>query len=348
MLERLSVLRDPARLFTDYAVTQPSYIIFKRYPYILAKNGLTGQIEFWSKDASEVIESAKNALPRSGGLIYLKRGVYTLTNTINLDKFGVTLRGETWGWSDVYSTTLYLADGAKCDLIKITGSFTVVERLHLYGNADNNTLGHGILIEDCSDLKLKHLAIEYTREDMIEVVASSTDVWNLWVIGNILEYPKGAHIIAFKGTPNRIHRCFILNNYLRGGVDGIQLRDSVDHVLVEGNLIDRTGHHGVFLWKVKDILFSGNMIRDCGADSPNVYSGLVLSGESLADSARYVTIVGNQIYNRDTSNQKFGVAIVYGDYIFISTNSVYGNVTDQIYVGVGQNPNGLITNNFTV
>jgi len=93
MLERLSVLRDPARLFTDYAVIPPSYIIFKCNPYILAKNGLTGQIEFSGVNASNVIQSAIDALENKGGKIIIKSGYYPIKTPIQM-RDAIVIQGE--------------------------------------------------------------------------------------------------------------------------------------------------------------------------------------------------------------------------------------------------------------
>jgi len=93
MLERLCCLRDPTRLFIDYAITPASYIIFKLADTILAKNCLTGELEFCSKSARQVLQGCIDKLP-FGGLIHIKSGIYSFDRTIELPEKPMVIQGE--------------------------------------------------------------------------------------------------------------------------------------------------------------------------------------------------------------------------------------------------------------
>ncbi|MGC9203179.1 MAG: glycosyl hydrolase family 28-related protein, partial [Thermoproteota archaeon] len=71
-----------------------SYEIYTDGTTVYAKNGKTGQIEFSGTDAATVIQNAINALT-DGGTVYLKKGLYILSNTINITNHGIHLVGET-------------------------------------------------------------------------------------------------------------------------------------------------------------------------------------------------------------------------------------------------------------
>jgi hypothetical protein len=77
----LQALRDPLRVFTDFAVQQPSYIIFTDGARYYAKNGKTGVVEFINIDAGTLIQNVINVLPPAGGKIAFRSGVYRVKFT---------------------------------------------------------------------------------------------------------------------------------------------------------------------------------------------------------------------------------------------------------------------------
>jgi hypothetical protein len=93
----LQALRDPLRVFTDFAVQQASYIIFEDGGRYYAKNGRTGMIEFSDTDACKVIQRAINALPNYySGLIHVKAGTYVCNSIISIPSGDIhfEIRGE--------------------------------------------------------------------------------------------------------------------------------------------------------------------------------------------------------------------------------------------------------------
>jgi hypothetical protein len=58
-----------------------------------ARNAITGKAEF-KGDASAVLNSCVQALPHSGGTIFLRAGEYTLSDTIIVNRSSVEIRGE--------------------------------------------------------------------------------------------------------------------------------------------------------------------------------------------------------------------------------------------------------------
>ncbi|MCP8313482.1 MAG: hypothetical protein H3Z53_03800 [archaeon] len=76
-------------------VVTPSYIIEKNGTTIVAKNCTTGRIEFSGTDASKVIQSVINALDATGGMIFIKKGSYSITTGISRTPVSsITIAGE--------------------------------------------------------------------------------------------------------------------------------------------------------------------------------------------------------------------------------------------------------------
>jgi len=84
---------DGSKWVELHPVEAASYIIFQEGDYVKAKNGLTGQIEFSGTDAADVIQNAIDALP-TGGLIFIRRGTYSLSKGLTINAHGIILRGE--------------------------------------------------------------------------------------------------------------------------------------------------------------------------------------------------------------------------------------------------------------
>jgi len=111
-----------------------SYIIFKDRGLVKAKNGRTGQIEFSGTDASQVIQSAIDALP-NGGKILIKDGIYVIKSSIRILNNNVQLWGESWN-------TILRRDSSLDDSIIWVGKYeeqarvdnVVVANIQLDGN----------------------------------------------------------------------------------------------------------------------------------------------------------------------------------------------------------------------
>ena len=78
-------------------VMPAEYVIWQNGTTYLARNGRTGVDDFSGTDATTVIQSAINALPASGGLIFIKAGTYQIKSTAQAPiavPSGVVLQGE--------------------------------------------------------------------------------------------------------------------------------------------------------------------------------------------------------------------------------------------------------------
>jgi len=82
-----------------------SYIVFTDGLRYYAKNGSTGMIEYSDTDASNVIQYAVNMLNGNGGKIFIKRGIYPISKTINISE-PLIIEGEGPDWYQNHGTYL--------------------------------------------------------------------------------------------------------------------------------------------------------------------------------------------------------------------------------------------------
>jgi len=100
----LNVVRDPSRVFADFAVTSASYIVFKGDDgKVYVKNGKTGAIEYSSADHVAAIQYAiDQASAAGGGEVFIRVGFYSLSKSLN-PKSNVRIVGEGMGETVLYS-----------------------------------------------------------------------------------------------------------------------------------------------------------------------------------------------------------------------------------------------------
>jgi len=98
-IDPLTVLRDPSRTFTEFAIIPPSYLVFLYGGKAFAKSGRPenpGEIQFQGADHAEVIQKTIDSvagtalsagdwqLVEGGGKVFISPGTYRITRTINL------------------------------------------------------------------------------------------------------------------------------------------------------------------------------------------------------------------------------------------------------------------------
>lgn len=114
--------------WVSWDVQPPSYVVWTDGVTIWAKNGLTGDIDFYGADAATVIQAAINALPGGVGKVFIKAGTYTINTAIVVPNH-VVLEGES-----MFETTL-LAGAALARLIDLRASdYTTLKNIRLNGD----------------------------------------------------------------------------------------------------------------------------------------------------------------------------------------------------------------------
>jgi len=94
-----------------------------------AKNGETGEIEFSGTDVAAVIQSAIDALPVTGGEIFIKRGTYVIGTTI-------TIPNDCFLYGEGFGTILQFSGSGACiDMGGALQSEVGYLKIELSGNA---------------------------------------------------------------------------------------------------------------------------------------------------------------------------------------------------------------------
>jgi len=81
----LAVIRDPTKVFTDFAIVPADYIIFKYAGVCIAKCGYPGKaglLEFQSRNPREVFEKVRDALLHRAARIVLLEGEYGVDRVV--------------------------------------------------------------------------------------------------------------------------------------------------------------------------------------------------------------------------------------------------------------------------
>jgi hypothetical protein len=140
---------------------ESSYVIFKEGSYCKAKNCLTGQIDFYAEDAATVIQSAINAIPSTGGKVFIKSGVYEVKRLVG--KTNVVLEGEVVGqpWDLTQGTVLKFVGNSGDPVLDFRNVpyWFGVKDLKIDGN--NKLAGYGIRMgTELEGRKPKRLLLE--------------------------------------------------------------------------------------------------------------------------------------------------------------------------------------------
>jgi hypothetical protein len=300
-----------------------TYMIFTDGTKTYVQDCNTGAMLSSGKDAATQINDAIATL-KSGGLIHVKAGTYTLTASIVGTVEGVTFEGE--GSSTVFNVKA----GFSGSIIAVEGSNWVLRNFKIDGtnqarihsNAGIYTSGNNETIIDTDVLGTDHAGIE-----------------------------DGGYGCGGKcGYGIKILKNVITNVY----DDGIIVTGS--NVLVSGNVVDTTkNHNGISLVSPQNVSVVGNSVNNtnCGIALENLGHGLgpakfiTITGNVIrnsrffgfwifsgyGDSGDYVTFNGNIIINPRIG----GIELDSGIHNLISNNVVANSSARGIYVlGIAQ------------
>lgn len=294
-------------------------------------------------DQTEIQEAIDN-LPAGGGVIRLKKGTYTINNTISILKSNVTLEGEG------ASTVIKMADGANLsDMIDVGNGGTTTyhncqfRNIRFDCNKANQTSGTGsaIVIYGASSYKnTKHIVencwIQDSRQDAFRLIGAEDCV----VKGCIIWNAGGSGIGLFTSSQFNSIQGNVLasNNY--GVYDS-----ACNYNAITGNVFRNNGY-GYYSTNAWRETVSGNVFftqtsydiyligtQRTSVTGNNLYGsswGIVVGNS--ANITRYNVIVGNTI--AWTTNQ--GIALYYGSGTTVcntvSGNTIFGCGGHGIYI----------------
>jgi parallel beta-helix repeat protein len=250
------------------------------------------------------IQEALDDLPPDGGTVFIPRGIYEVSTTINVPNYA-TIIGQG------RSTVVKAAGGTNIDVFTLIADIhdVIIRDLVVNGQADNNpTTGVGI---NCLDGNInclfENLEMTNCRESCILIDSPTTKgsmiMNNCYVhdtqsscmesgsgcndtrITNNLFTTCGEHAIRIRATSNRV---VIANNVIRDclpGLTGINAK-SCFHSTITGNTIETCGS-GITLKSLTQCIVTGNAVYEVTAD------GIVM------DDVHFCTVTGNSLIDCD-------------------------------------------------
>lgn len=259
------------------------------------------------------IQTAINALPQSGGTIYVRNGIYTLSRSLSItNRSNILLIGEG------YNTELTKSSGLILRMENV--SSVAIRKLHFHHLSNNNYeaisvrgINDGITIADNWITR-----DQGPLQNMIDLVFfnPNSTTTNLQIRNNFLQYAQIDALAIKKVNGGIIQNNTILDtatNVITGLGSGMTIEES-SNIVVTGNYIERTGNHsmggvnifgnsknikvekntiinvqwGVNLNQVSSILIDGNEIVDPFSSGIRVESSLnVTASNNLIEQSKY-------------------------------------------------------------
>ena len=317
-----------------------SYVIFTDGSTYYAQNGTSGLIDFSGTNASWVIQSAIDALPSSGGEVFIKEGEYTIPYPITLKSY-VVIEG-------VYRlTTLKLANNANCYIFQKTTTddkieYTTIKNLILDGNYNSNTGGGGIYLYNPEYCLIENVVVQYTDDDAIkiDVNVSAFPYLHLTIRNCYLKYghSRGLNVLNkiygldVTGTIITVFddygfyfnagsgKLSLIDCWISQSLYGMYL-DNVYRGYFIGNRIEYNDRYGLYYYRGWKSIFIGNIFRN------NAYVDANYSSVYVYNSNQNIFVANSFIDTRGASAQQdYGIEEAgTSDENIIALNHVFGN-----------------------
>jgi hypothetical protein len=239
-------------------------------------------------DDQEEIQRALDALPLSGGLVFLTEGNYYLSAPIRITK-PATIMGTGGGWIPTGSafTCLRLIDGANCNAIEIDpvviSEPIMLENLYLYGNGDNQTAtSHGIVMPSTQNIYhyvvMRNITVNHFRDDAVRICPQSRPFADLWVDTLICSKNGGAGL-RIDATLFPVSLFHLTRVRLEINKYGLYALGNVsDVVFIESSFVSNN-REGIRLENIaQGISFVGSIIRYNSQEAVETYPDVYISG----------------------------------------------------------------------
>ncbi len=266
-----------------------SYVLSHQKIYY-AQNGNTGQIDYSGTDATTVIQSAIDALV-DGGLIFVKRGVYSLTGCIVLTQ-GIHLLGE-------QGAVLSVGDGSQSflnpfNILEVKGDNVTIENLELDGNTASNLnlagttldpapanpdMQSGIVVRSGQNPEILNCYVHDTWNAGIWLAAIDGDVEGAEIGSCQIERTGRSYLDSSSTNPPQS-----ANGVYVFGMQGATSRSNIH----DNQLTDTSGR-GIYLHFDTDTIVSNNMLTKV-PEPLGETAGIIVD-----DGAKRIIIRGNQI-----------------------------------------------------
>jgi len=314
--ERLGTLETSLNTVTssNSSIQEYTYSVYIDGDYYCAKNGITGLVDYRSRNASDVINNAINNA--RNGVVLIRKGTYIITAPINIHEH-IQLWGEGIG-----ATILQLHDGANCNLLQYVSSensvFAEIAYMTLNGNNGFNDVGSGIYIAPKGDgtlwdLSLRELFIIWFADCGIE----TTQTWGYSFFHIVSEYNSVAGMRIAGGSSCHVSNSkFMLNDgngvsVVGGGFVDFESTDfrlnGKNGLYINGTACELDGCHIVGNSRSDYNMSSGIQIGRGGSNTRIIsceFNGLNKEEYGLHISDKFVVgtvVIGNTFYGQLTA-----------------------------------------------
>jgi hypothetical protein len=287
-----------------------SFIISTDGTYYYSTNCTSGQVVYFSLNASYVFQSTVDALGTGGGLISVQNGTYYCWKTITIGEDGTYVKGVSLAWNLAETPTGTTIDynGTDSPLFKFTATshkyFGGISDMTLRGiNSSNCT---GIYIEKMfSDMFFERVFIVYFY-DQFKISSSGTTittgkVWNIWIKDCLFEgYPYSHYGIHMTNTTtvNYIENIKIDGCIFSGNIKSIVIDAyNIYNVLITHCRDEQESQESIYIASGNRITISDNAIYNCGKNASNTYSGIYICNTTNTYPSN-INIHDNHIYNK--------------------------------------------------
>lgn len=257
-----------------------------------------------------VIEAAHTAA--NGGHIHLKKGTYTLTDVIDIEKAQTYISGSGIGTSVTQSTAdkncFHIASVTHCRisnmLIYGTGAGT--------GQGINiNSNAHRTMVDHCLIENHGNNGIQVYNSNECQITNNKFASIGAGTGANCAIFAQGSNHGVYAN--NKIRVCYggitldggcndnlIVGNLSKGNVwDAMSLEDASNDNTVTGNVLTEAGHYGLYIVNSTSNLVTGNIITDSDFADTATYSGVMILSTGGADYSDRNIIVNNIIRDND-------------------------------------------------
>lgn len=287
-----------------------SFIISTDGTYYYSTNCTSGQVAYFSLNASYVFQSTIDALGIGGGLISVQNGTYYCWKTITIGEDGIYVKGVSLAWNlaetSIGTTIDY--NGTDSPLFKFTATshkfFGGISDMVLRGTNSSNCTG--IYIEKMfSDLFFERVFTVYFY-DQFKISSSGTTiatgkVWNIWIRDCLFEgYPYSRYGIHLTNTTasNYLENIKIDGCIFSGNIKSIVIdADNIYNVLITHCRDEQESQESIYIKSGNRITISDNCIYNCGKNASNTYSGIYICNTTNTYPSN-INIHDNHIYNK--------------------------------------------------
>jgi len=269
-------------------------------------------------DDTAAIQAAINALPTTGGTVYIPAGTYLIDTTkkitlrslmlLNMDPNAI-LKAKTSSVMRAY--ILYIA--AKSD-VEIAGGQLVGERdTHVYASGTTDEWNMGIQISNGKRITVRDLRVSKCTGDGICIGGGSNDV----VIQNIVSTENRRQGLSITNCSNiKVYDSEFSYTHGTSPECGIDIEPDAPYtcsgVWIENCRFNNNAKYGINIWKnVSNVTIKGNVLEYNGSlgMSTHYCSGITVTGNTV----RYNSATGI-VFNDGTQNLTHSGNLSYCNY----------------------------------